>query len=334
MSEDLVKLEAEIEKVKAQAEGANNDDLALVHYKRLAALEEQKASLMKAASDFRSGSRRDSESSRLIFQLSQDNGSIVEESVRSKAESKFGTMTVSTFLLRSVFDLAKISLPHETSQDQIQLSVIKIIAAVEDRFADYVTALQDMALKRFEDAESRKRLEEKWVEEKEIKWSRIGQSLAIIKSDGHLAELVKKVLFVNPKKSHAISPFMRSDGPGLGVCVWSACGEFVDELELDCRGKVDLLSLGQKNVEYGKAVVMGAEVKRSSTAFSEAKKQLLRRFKLIAFTLKLLYGMEQSSIIFIGRVFYRHVPANAKPESSEDGSGNGLEVVSFYYHRM
>jgi hypothetical protein len=43
--------------------------------------------------------------------------------------------------------------------------------------------------------------------------------------------------------------------------MWSATNEqmFVDELECDCRGKVDLLQPTRR------AVVMGAEVKRSSS---------------------------------------------------------------------
>jgi hypothetical protein len=80
-----------------------------------------------------------------------------------------------------------------------------------------------------------------------------------------LREFLKKVLFANPKKTHVMDPMQRSDGPGLAILVWAATKKLVDELEFDCRGKVDLLSMGRKGQLYGKAVVMGGEIKRSST---------------------------------------------------------------------
>ena len=78
-----------------------------------------------------------------------------------------------------------------------------------------------------------------------------------------------------------MSPFRRS---GLSIIVWYATstsstresGEFLGEIELDCRGKVDLL------LTTHRAVVIGAEIKISSADIPRAKKQLIRRFLIIA----------------------------------------------------
>ncbi len=70
------------------------------------------------------------------------------------------------------------------------------------------------------------------------------------------------MLFASTKKNHTdMHPLLRSDGPGLSIVVWHATDseKFTDELECDCRGKVDLLQPTKR------AVVMGAEVKRSSS---------------------------------------------------------------------
>jgi hypothetical protein len=98
--------------------------------------------------------------------LRADNGSIVEENVRQIAGSKFGLVTASSFLLRSIYDLANVSLPHGTSQDDIQFGVIKLTeiakvthlpipckcstsTCVQKRFPEYVLALQEEAKNRY-----------------------------------------------------------------------------------------------------------------------------------------------------------------------------------------
>ena len=75
---------------------------------------------------------------------------------------------------------------------------------------------------------------------------------------------------------NVMSIFRRSTGPGLSVVVWCACGEFLGEVEFNCRGKVDLLLTTKR------AVVMGAEIKTSASAIRDAKKQLISKFKIIA----------------------------------------------------
>jgi hypothetical protein len=48
-TDELALLNEKIKNVQEQADGAKTEELVLTHYKRLAALEEQKATLMKAA---------------------------------------------------------------------------------------------------------------------------------------------------------------------------------------------------------------------------------------------------------------------------------------------
>ncbi len=56
----------------------------------------------------------------IVNLLQQDNGTFVEESIRSSAGLKFGMVTVSRFLLRSIHDVSVFSSPHEAPQEQIR----------------------------------------------------------------------------------------------------------------------------------------------------------------------------------------------------------------------
>ena len=82
---------------------------------------------------------------------------------------------------------------------------------------------------------------------------------------------MEKILFAKPGKDHgSLSAFARSDGPGLCIILWlssienNGTPDFIDELECDCRGKIDLLDPKTKSAK-SVAVVMGAEIKRSSS---------------------------------------------------------------------
>jgi len=114
--------------------------------------------------------------------------------------------------------------------------------------------------------------------------------------------------------------------------VWAATGEFLNELEIDCRGKIDIIK------ENKVAVVMGAEIKTSASAIGDAKKQLLRRFKIIRLMLEIVEGIEEKNTIYIGRVFYREGGKNGWiPRTAEDGSRQGeggFNTLSFYYHHV
>jgi hypothetical protein len=80
--------------------------------------------------------------------------------------------------------------------------------------------------------------------------------------------------------------------------------------------------------------LFGFHVSFFIAAIPEAKKQLVVRFHVIKYVLAHVYEIKPELIIFIGRVFYRRTPEGSKALESEDGSGNDLEVLSFYYHKM
>lgn len=105
-------------------------------------------------------------------------------------------------------------------------------------------------------------------------------------------------------------------------------GEFLCELEVDCRGQVDLLRTTHQ------AVVMGAEITTSAEDIPRAKKQLIRRFKVVAMCLAVTHKIKPEKSIFIGRVFYRNVTEQRIVDSSEDASGIDFTTLSFYYHRV
>jgi len=265
---------------------------------------------------------------RLLEDVSRDNGSFVEESVRAKAADTFGSSTMQRFVARCLYDLVKLASPHGTPQDALQLAVKRVLGVVLAQFPAYVRALYDRARVKIQDP-SGVLAGNPWVtDDGKIDYRNIGATFEHVKADGTLGQLVKKVLFANPTKDHEMDPLLRSDGPGLGVVMWLAAEKFVDELECDCRGKVDVLEPTRR------AVVMGAEVKTSSSAIPDAKLQLVTRFKVISFLLAIMYNIDPNLIIFIGRVFYRKVPKGAHPAEAEDGSGHDLAVLSWYYHRI
>ena len=108
-------------------------------------------------------------------------------------------------------------------------------------------------------------------------------------------EMTKRILnTLEPSSNSSISVFRRSAGPGLSVVIWCACGEFLEELELDCRGKVKFL-LTNKRVD-----VMGAEIMTSNSVIGDVKNRLTRRFKIIAKCLQVMYGIERDSCEFTG----------------------------------
>lgn len=75
---------------------------------------------------------------------------------------------------------------------------------------------------------------------------------------------------------------------------------------------------------------MGAEIKTSSSAIPDAKKQSIRRFKIIAKCLEATHAIKSDSCIFIGRVFYRNADDRSAVAESEDGSGNDLSTLTVF----
>lgn len=269
---------------------------------------------------------------RLVQSISEDNGAFVENRIRASAADLFGQSTLSRLLARCLRDLVLLALPHETDPDQMETTVCRLLTVVKANFADYVQALHAHASTTISDDPSGILAKHPWVDATGIVWRNIGTCVTFANSDGNIGVLVSKLLCASPQKSHEIDPLLRTNGPGLSVVVWLATGKFVNELECDCRGRVDLLQMPSNG-----AVVLGAAVKRSSSAFGEAKRQLTFRFKVIGFILERVCSVPRASLVFIGRVFYSNsvsTEGSVCLDSEENASGGGSEILSFYFHKM
>jgi hypothetical protein len=255
----------------------------------------------------------------------------VEDRVRDIAANMFGVSTMRTFLIKCLYDLVVLSNPHECSHEDIVLGESQLEVFAKACFVGFVEAFYEHLLKTTNDP-SNILVKNPWVVLGEIVVENIKASGGVLNSSQN--SMKKRILNALESDNSIMSPFRRSAGPGLSVIVWCATkttgesGEFLGEVEVDCRGKVDLLLTTRR------AVVMGAEIKTSATDIPRAKKQLIRRFKIIATCLNVTHNITPNNCIFVGRVFYRNVAERSIVATSEDASGNDLVTLSFYYHRI
>ena len=230
-----------------------------------------------------------------------------------------------TFLVKCLYDLIVLSNPHEYSHEDIVAGENQLEAFVRSQFVPFVQAYY-LHLKSTVADPSGVLSRNPWVVNDQVVAENIKACGGVLNnSQRGFAKRIKKA---TEPEDNVMSIFRRSTGPGLSVVVWCACGEFLGEVELDCRGKVDLLLTTKR------AVVMGAEIKTSASGIPYSKKQLIRRFKIIAQCLQVTHGIPSESCIFVGRVFYRNADESSTIVESEDGSGNNLGTLSFYYHRI
>lgn len=249
----------------------------------------------------------------------------VEDRVRDSAGNMFGFSTMRTFLAKCLYDLIILSNPHEHSHEDIVAGETQLEMFARDHFVSFVEAYYDFLKDKVSDP-SGVLSDNPWVVDGIVVVENLKACGGVLNNSQR--DLVKRIMKAMEPVDNVMSVYRRSTGPGLSVVVWCACGEFLGEVELDCRGKVDLLLTTKR------AVVMGAEIKTSSSAISDAKKQLIRRFKIIAMCLDVTHKITIDSCIFIGRVFYRNVDERSTVAESEDGSGNDVNTLSFYYHRV
>lgn len=265
----------------------------------------------------------------------RNNSGYVEDKVRECAASMFGISTMKSFLVKSLHDLVILSSPHDYSFEDIIIAEAKLEEFAQNNFVEFIVALYDYLCKTVDDP-GNILADNPWVDEDNVPIVDNIKACGVVLSNSQNA-LKKRILFAIENAADSImSPFRRSNGPGLSIVVWFATseydvldGEFLSEIEVDCRGKVDLL------LSTNRAVVMGAEIKTSASAIRGAKRQLIRRFKIMTKCMNIIHGIRREHSIFIGRVFYRDVAPNSTVEQSEDGSDvNHLSTLSFYYHRV
>eukprot|EP01031_Cornospumella_fuschlensis_P024684 gene24684-29827_t len=226
--------------------------------------------------------------------------------------------------------------PHEYSHEDVIAGESQLEQFARDRFVAFVKAFYEHLCEIVDDP-SRVLAHNPWVvpgagAEEVIVIGNVKSSSVVLSNSQNAMR--NRILYALEVRDTIMSPFRRSAGPGLSIVVWCAtsgadsCGEFLEELQVDCFGEVDLL------LTTHRAVVMGAEIKTSAEDIPTAKKQLIRRFKIIATCLAAMHKIHTEKSIFVGRVFYRFVPTGNHVESSEDASGNGLATLSFYYHKL
>jgi hypothetical protein len=243
----------------------------------------------------------------------------------------FGVSTMRPFLAKCLYDLVVLSNPHEHSHEDIVDGESQLEQFARDHFVAFVQAFYEHLCLKVDDP-SHILANHPWVESGTIWTENIKSSGGVLNNSQNAIK--KRILYAVESNDVVMSPFRRSAGPGLCIIVWKATcvtgdpGEFLGEIQVDCRGKVDLL------LTTHQAVVMGAEIKTSAADIPRAKRQLIRRFKIIAACLAATHKIKAEESIFIGRVFYRTVPENSVIDSSEDASGNDLTTLSFYYHRV
>lgn len=266
-----------------------------------------------------------------IERQERNSSGYVEDRIRDSAANMFGVGTMRPFLAKCLYDLVVLSDPHEYSHEDIVAGEAQLEQFAREHFVAFVQAFYEHLCSKVDDP-AHILGNNPWVVSGAVVMENIKSSGGVLNNSQNAIK--KRILYALEPNDVIMSPFRRSVGPGLCIVVWKATcvsdgpGEFLGEIEVDCRGTVDLLLTTRQ------AVVMGAEIKTSAADIPRAKKQLIKRFKIIATVLSATHKIKSEESIFVGRVFYRNVPENSIVDPSEDASGNDLATLSFYYHRV
>jgi len=176
-----------------------------------------------------------------IVRLERNGSGHLEDRVRDCAASMFGTVTMKHFLVKCLYDLVVLSNSHECPHEDIVTGEFKLEEFASAHFVDFVKALyQDLCSKVADPANVL--ANNPWVvcgddRKEEIVVENIKCCGGVLNNSQN--GLKKRILIGLDSNNSVMSPFRRSAGPGLPVIVWFATGEFLGEIEIDCRGKVD-----------------------------------------------------------------------------------------------
>jgi hypothetical protein len=254
-------------------------------------------------------------------------GIFIEDGVRTIAATMFGEQAIRSFVAQSLNDLVRLlASPSEQEYDSLVSGEQRLISFAKIHFVAFVQAFFEHLKVKLNETDKIRLEKNPWVVDGKIIADNIEACRGVLNDSQR--RIMFKIMRALKPEDNDMDVFRLSSGPGFSVLVWSTCGEFLSEVELDCRGKIDFLP------ETKKAVVMGAEIKTSAKAIPDAKKQLLRRFKIIAKCIELMYGIDKNSAVFIGRVFYRTIDKKGPTPQAEDGYQEGFKTLSFYYHRI
>jgi len=265
-----------------------------------------------------------------IDRIERNDNIYVEEKVRGYAANMIGDIAVKQFWAKTLYDLVILSHPHQYSYEDMLVGESKLEEFSQSHFLEFVQAFYQhlCGIVTINDS-TNILIGNPWVEETvDGETTKYTINIDNIKSsddlllDNFQKELKKRILY-----DTLMSPFRRSLGPGLAIIVWIAIGEFHFEIEVNCRGEVEIIHSTNRN----RAIVMGTEIKASTSDISNAKFKLMRRFKIIAKCLEIIYGIKQEECIFEGRFFFRNVLEDFEEEDDHDKDFTSL---SFHYHEV
>ena len=172
----------------------------------------------------------------------------------------FGDSIMKRYLVKSIRDLAVLVVSKD-SQDNLIAADEKFKLFAKDNSTIFVSNYYEFLLKTVNDSTILN--SHPWACELNNTISVIPSNIRVLNKPQR--ELTSRVLKVIDNTS-TIDPFYLSTGPSISVIVWKCTGEFLNELELDCKGRIDILK------QTKQAVVMGAEIKTSESAIGAAKK--------------------------------------------------------------
>eukprot|EP01031_Cornospumella_fuschlensis_P028258 gene28258-34124_t len=260
---------------------------------------------------------------------------LLKVKLRDAAGIKFGKDSFKPFFAKSLLDLVYLaSRSSRIAFDGFQLfEESRLADFAEKHFADFVAAYYHHLLDTV--TEPSVLVEYPWVVNGVINPSHVRASERAELSHSQRAMLKRIECAADNASRGEDADLTRIDlilpyGPGLSTVVWMACGEFLGEMAMDCRGNVEILD----NV----VMIEGAELTMSPSEFGDAKKQLLRRFRVVTKCLEILHGIKPEKCMCTGRVFcYRSKvddEDSAEEENQEISEFERLTTVKIYHHRV
>lgn len=137
--------------------------------------------------------------------------------------------------------------------------------------------------------------------------------------------MVQKILLLNNPKCTASEKLLKDRGPGLMLLIWCATGTFMDALEFDCQGEVQIIQSKYAHIKAG-------EIKTSVRGLSDGKAQLKRRYKIIKLCLEVIYHIREMD--FEGIVYYTTSDRNAVAPQAEYINNNKFPHMTISFVKV
>jgi len=254
-------------------------------------------------------------------------GQINERGLRSQVEKQFGPSFAKSFTIRCLGDLVKWVLKatcQSVEATKIVEETKKLAVHVEQLLLEFFYKIQNglnaaggkrdwVAVQ--EDGQyclksipqipkkTRKNIEPKWIHEE--------------LSNQFLTEVLKRSeKYFLCADSDRLAELAKCNGVGIPLLSIEACGQYLQEIQLDFRGSI-ILSNNRVIISIGEG-----KTKDPEPAFKQLEKKLYFMKSACGFILS------QTNAVLIGRIFYldEQSPGNIKTSVSDD--------ISFYVHSL